>query len=51
MNARCFESLKKSVRYIMYSFIHLSKAVTEMCSFKWVIPNFLEIESNNQEST
>ena len=36
------EDFKKSVRYSIYSFIHLSKAATKRCSFKYVLPNFLK---------
>ena len=42
-----FKDLKKSVHYLMYSFINLSKAATDRCSFKLVILNFLETKSNN----
>ena len=44
-----FEGLKKSICYLLCSFIDLTKGATERCSFKQVI-NFLEIESNNLES-
>ena len=39
-----FEGSKKSVHYLMYLFINLSKAATERCPFKQKIPNFLKIE-------
>ena len=39
-----FKGLKKSVHYLMYSFINLSKAAMDRCSFKLVNTKFLRNE-------